>query len=426
MKCLGIIWGPAIPFCDDICKTIKQEGGTVSEVFDIDLTPIADEFLPKLYKHTNPEEQWKVLRKSSIVKDKCGKTHVAFVFYDFFPRNIIFLERKHVYVWEELDNLKKTIRSKYSQFIPEYAFDNVFHSTDDEEEYDDTLALISEYRDFFAKQIAEQNLVLSSKTFPGKRDKNWFLDGLFMKKLSKNYSFETAGEIFYDYVGKHFTGLETVEYFSDEEGRSLTCENFVKWPEILLEGETLLSVYANHLEDHDEISEIETFSTAPQPIDKVMQYNNVIDIYNLVDKLTFVKTESKKSLKESILKLFITDAVCFQSDRNPYNWAFLYNPETTEMRLAPSYDNTHTCSANDPEAYGGRMPRRHFELLLHYRRGIPYGVDYDISSDAPPEIVDVVLKNRLDLLTNIDEIVSKVDIPENFKQVIIQHLKNGI
>ena len=43
--------------------------------------------------------------------------------------------------------MKSIIREKYSQLVSVYFFDNVFHLTDDEKEYEECAEILSKYTD---------------------------------------------------------------------------------------------------------------------------------------------------------------------------------------------------------------------------------------------------------------------------------------
>jgi hypothetical protein len=57
----------------------------------------------------------------------------------------VYCERKHTYIYKNIEELKQYIRNKYKARINGYFFDNIYHMTDDEKEYIFTLNIINSY-----------------------------------------------------------------------------------------------------------------------------------------------------------------------------------------------------------------------------------------------------------------------------------------
>lgn len=129
MLSLAIVWNNAIDFTDEIIKDMKE---SVNVYCSFKLA-LGEQYKNFVYNIYSGEEIQKIDKKyNSMIS--CQNKEVAVILFEFDSNNIIFNQFKKKYVYEDLDNLKYYIRTKYSKLVDNYVFDNIFHCTDDENE----------------------------------------------------------------------------------------------------------------------------------------------------------------------------------------------------------------------------------------------------------------------------------------------------
>lgn len=137
MLSLGIIWPPAQEFKDDILNDI---GNMVNLKYytNIDLGVFYHDFIYNVYEN---EVKYKVDKKYKILT-LSPKTVITIVLFDFDEASLDFHKQKNRFVYKQLNDLKVYIRETYGKKIDNYYFDNVFHCTDDFDEYKHSEAVI--------------------------------------------------------------------------------------------------------------------------------------------------------------------------------------------------------------------------------------------------------------------------------------------
>ena len=60
-------------------------------------------------------------------------------------RKTYFHERKHYYVYSNIEDMKMFVRNKYSKLIDNYFFDIVFHTTDNHKELSYSVSVLKKY-----------------------------------------------------------------------------------------------------------------------------------------------------------------------------------------------------------------------------------------------------------------------------------------
>ena len=143
MKCIGILWNSMNEYRNEAIEDIKQYG-TIEEMIPIDLGSNYKSFIKELYpfdgRHEGLDEY-----KASIMIDQYESNEICILFLDIKDSEKIYIERKRIYLYKNIEELKQMIRSKYKEKIDNYQFDNIYHMTDDETEYLFTLKVLQKY-----------------------------------------------------------------------------------------------------------------------------------------------------------------------------------------------------------------------------------------------------------------------------------------
>ena len=161
---IGVLWNTVNDFSDEIINDIN-ECEEILCYFDYDLKEKYEDFVRKMYEFDGIAK-WKVDSKIEAMSlSSNGNIRIVFIKID--DTTIEFNSKKNKYVMVHVENLKNLIRTKYSQLISNYYFDNVFNMTDNEDELNNTLEVLQEwFPDVCVKYheiISEQNNTLKRK-----------------------------------------------------------------------------------------------------------------------------------------------------------------------------------------------------------------------------------------------------------------------
>lgn len=142
MLSIGIIWNPVSDYFDDIVSDIKKK----TNVYVVRKETVEDThaFVYAIYQDMLALDRSKIVFKLQNLFLSIDNVIVVIIF-DFDESNVYFHPYKHKNVYAELDSLKRDIRQKYGNKITNYQFDNVFHCTDDEEEFKYTYKILKKY-----------------------------------------------------------------------------------------------------------------------------------------------------------------------------------------------------------------------------------------------------------------------------------------
>lgn len=143
MECLGILWNSMSDFKRDVLQDIEKQA-TIKEQIDLELDESYNNFVRDIYAQDDIA-QWKVDKKIEAMGMCSSSRQVTILLLDINTTTTYYHELKKRTVYLEMENLKQDIRGKYSKLVPFYFFDNVFHMTDDEEEYKADLKVINKY-----------------------------------------------------------------------------------------------------------------------------------------------------------------------------------------------------------------------------------------------------------------------------------------
>ena len=145
MVCLGILWNGMQEHLNEVMKDISCYGEIIDS-FSMNLGEKYEKFVRDIYSQDDIAS-WKVDKKLETMF-KCSDVRmVTVVFIDIDATEMVYHPLKKRMVFINLENMKTEMRKKYSQLVKCYFFDNVFHVTDNEHEYNADFRIVNQYCD---------------------------------------------------------------------------------------------------------------------------------------------------------------------------------------------------------------------------------------------------------------------------------------
>lgn len=435
MKAIAILWNSMEHNFASALNDINRKA-QVLECFKIDFKEEFKQFIADIYPYEG-ENYWKLEYKIKAMFNRYSKNEIYILFLEVPDSKKIYIERKSIFIYENVEELKKYIRNKYKEIVSNYAFDNVFHMTDDMPEFEKTLLII--YKHFILNFLNRKNgfiklddYLLKSKDFlepnekNGKRKKFYFADSLFMFKASKSGTYETYSELFFDEIANQL-GLKTASslpaIYHNQPG--LITHNFLNKNEFLIEGTELINFYLAKFLGQSTIS-----------IEEICKHNNLEEIplilkyYCEINNISF-----KPDVITELKKMFVCDIILLQSDRTPNNWGIVVDAITATMHLAPLYDNTNIMCFNKPlnnldlnKIY--QLPT----MLLATAKDSFFDYKLDLIKRIQDEELKQIFKeclNKIEAL-ELEEILKRIEetynieLPKIFKEAIHYYWNNHI
>ncbi len=143
MKFIGILWNPMNSLREEAIEDIKRYA-TIEDTICVDLKDRYLDFLEDIYPFDGIHKDIHIFKASTMI-DKYESNEICILFLELEDSEKEFCDRKHTYIYRNVENIKSFIRNKYKNRIKGYSFDNVFHMTDDKNEYLYTLGVIYKY-----------------------------------------------------------------------------------------------------------------------------------------------------------------------------------------------------------------------------------------------------------------------------------------
>lgn len=143
MLSIGIIWNSANDFKDYILSDITEYGEILNS-FDLMLGEQYELFVRDIYSNDTIDD-WKIDKKIETMNQSSDYQGVTVVVLDIDTTEQYYHKYKKRMVYANPDRMKINIRKKYSQLVYNYFFDNVFHLTDDEKEYEECVEILAKY-----------------------------------------------------------------------------------------------------------------------------------------------------------------------------------------------------------------------------------------------------------------------------------------
>ena len=121
-------------------------------VYNINLDEKFDSFVRDIYKHDESIAQWKIDKKLETLNSYENK-NVTILFLNVNVNKTIYHKGKKREVYINSERLKNSLRNKYSKKILNYFPDNIFHMTDDENEFEKIYPIIISYLNEYNQQV---------------------------------------------------------------------------------------------------------------------------------------------------------------------------------------------------------------------------------------------------------------------------------
>ena len=152
MKCIGILWNSLGKFNKQAVEDISNNI-CVDKVMSINLGENLSNFIWDIYETDLPIVQERIKIKIQNTADYFESKEITIMFIDI-DENIV----SDVVTY--LKQLKKMVREKYSKVVGHYQFDNVFHLTENDDEY---MRIINALRRYGVIESEQENFVKKMK-----------------------------------------------------------------------------------------------------------------------------------------------------------------------------------------------------------------------------------------------------------------------
>lgn len=439
MKLLSVLWNSMENHWKEALIDIKQYGN-ITKIYSIDFKDDFVPFIKSLYPFSE-NEMWKAEYKIAGLLNQYKDNVIHIVLIEIPKTEKVFLPQKNKYMYSNVLEMKVAIRHKYKHLLKNNEFgnqngvsyDNVFHMTDDEQEYEENLYSILPFLIKYNKDsnvFALDNFVETSnvKLEPnGTRNAFWITPTIMFKEQS-NGTYESYSELFNMYLMKHL-GLNGSCYYglAQYNGKlGVITKRLNKKDEKMYLGSDILNGYGIY--DRKKLIYYNSLDMFPMIIKRFCLDNNYI--YN-------------KNVEKEFEKLFIYDLITMQSDRNPSNWAIVCDEKTRQIDLK-YFDHSNMLFFDKAKAVEDFL-NGNLDLEDYIRNNITTFIIYD-SSDidlchlskfihikkfferADEEQINVFdnmfnLINRdliLQIINNIEMDNGKIKLPEDFKKALVQ------
>lgn len=438
MRLFGVLWNSIGESAENAINDIQQQA-KINHLWKVDLGEDYVDFIKELYPFSE-EELWKAEYKINGLVDKYKDNYIYIMQLELPDDKKIYLPQKGKYMYQNVLDLKVGIRRKYRHLVipqdehiydQQVSYDNVFHMTDDPQEYEENFPIIFKYLTKCANRnngfLSIDDYVELDKIRPeigGSRNKFW-LNEYIMFKTETPSSFESYTEIFNMYLMQKF-GLPFCYYdlATYKGNKGVITYNFINKDEKFISSAQL--------------------ACADENIDKL----ELVRRCNIEDTVSSIKEFCLKNgynYNENILSeintLYIYDLMTLQPDRNPYNWGIIVNEQNRNIRLM-AFDNGNMLHFDKPrfnqipseEQSEENLFNNHTLLLQTY--GQNYQEDkvtallnlyYEGNND---EIIDYYMQFITeDSIQNIFNEIEKdhdFTLPDNYKKEILYAFKKFI
>lgn len=121
-----------------------SEKSVIYNCVEIDLKEKYRQFIEDIYVHNHEFEGIPVIKASTLI-DKYDSNTIMILNLVIKVSNYIYFNKQKGYMLEEIAELKSFIRKYFKQKIKDYAYDNIFHLTVDDDEYEYTDKICKKY-----------------------------------------------------------------------------------------------------------------------------------------------------------------------------------------------------------------------------------------------------------------------------------------
>ena len=144
IPCVGILWNSLDREQMDEAIRMLSKKSFIESIEFADLEEDYRKFIEEIYLYNNEKVGIPVF-KSSVLIDKYDSNSIAIINLIIKVSNYIFYNQKKGYLYKEISELKEYIRSYFREKIRDYAYDNIFHLTVNNEEFAYTKQVCKKY-----------------------------------------------------------------------------------------------------------------------------------------------------------------------------------------------------------------------------------------------------------------------------------------
>ena len=144
IPCVGILWNSLNEEMMNEAVKLISEKSVIYNCVEIDLKEKYRQFIEDIYVHNHEFEGIPVIKASTLI-DKYDSNTIMILNLVIKVSNYIYFNKQKGYMLEEIAELKSFIRKYFKQKIKDYAYDNIFHLTVDDDEYEYTDKICKKY-----------------------------------------------------------------------------------------------------------------------------------------------------------------------------------------------------------------------------------------------------------------------------------------
>ena len=144
LPCIGILWNSLSEEMINEAINFIGEKAKIKEYISVDLKDKYREFINEIYLYNNEFEGIPVIKAGTLI-DRYDSNTIIILNLIVKISNYIYFNKLKGFMFEEIAELKTFIRKYFKYKIKDYAYDNIFHLTVDDEEYKYTDEICKKY-----------------------------------------------------------------------------------------------------------------------------------------------------------------------------------------------------------------------------------------------------------------------------------------
>ena len=144
IPCVGILWNSLNQELMEEALSVIKEYAQVTDVYSVDLGEQYRSFIDEIYLYNHEFEGIPVLKAGSLI-DKYDSNTIMILNMIVRVSNYIYFNKTKGFMFEEIAKLKTLIRKTFKTKIRDYAYDNIFHLTVDDDEHEFTEGICRKY-----------------------------------------------------------------------------------------------------------------------------------------------------------------------------------------------------------------------------------------------------------------------------------------
>ena len=144
IPCVGILWNSLNKEMMEEAIQYIQEHSTITDLVAVDLQDQYKQFIKDIYLYNNEFEGIPVIKAGTLI-DKYDSNTIIVLNMIMRVSNYIYFNKTKGFMFTEIAELKAFIRKYFKTKINDYAYDNIFHLTVDNEEFEYTDGVCRKY-----------------------------------------------------------------------------------------------------------------------------------------------------------------------------------------------------------------------------------------------------------------------------------------